>query len=71
MDENEIYGVFKDHILPIINLHAPSEKGIEFGILVKELLQKEKVFPKLGELKYIYTTYNKENHNTYTKKGKK
>lgn len=38
LDESEIYGIFKDSILPIINLHAQSNKNIGFKILIQELL---------------------------------
>jgi len=62
LDEGKIYGIFRDYIFSIINLHAPNDKGMGFGVLVKELLQKDKLFLNLGYIKYTYTSYNKDNH---------
>jgi len=71
LDGSEICGIFRDSILPIINLHAPSNNNMGFGVLVQELLQKEKVFLELGDHKYTYTPYTKENRITYIKKEEK
>jgi len=34
LDEHEIYAIFYESIVPILNLHAPSAKDITFGVLV-------------------------------------
>jgi len=58
-------------MLPIINLHAPSNKNVGFGVLIQELLQEEKVLLELGELKYAPNPFNKENRRKYAKKKEK
>lgn len=68
LDDNEICAIFRDSIVPLLNLHSPSNKNVSFVVLVQELLQKEKVLLALGELKYTPNPFNKDNWRTYAKK---
>lgn len=61
LDENKIYTIFWDSIVPILNLHTPSNKNVGFGVLVQELFQKEKVLLELDEQKYAPNPFNKDN----------
>ena len=53
LDKNEICAIFLESIMLFLHLHAPSAKDVNFSVLVQHLLQKEKDFLSLGELKYI------------------
>ena len=61
--ETIIYGIFVDSILLVITQHALDYIEMGFGIMIERILAKDKVLIELGSLKYMNTTYNKDNKN--------
>lgn len=68
LDESETSTIFRDYIMSLINLHAPSNKNTGFGALIQELLKKENILLELGKITYAPNPFIKENWRTYAKK---
>lgn len=68
MDENEICGIFIDSLLLFLKQQTLNYIEMDFGVMTKKAMLKEKVLIELGTLKYASSTWHKENKNPYAKK---
>lgn len=55
----------------ILHLHVLDAKDVGYSNLVQHLLQKEKVLLSMGDLKYTFNTFVKDNRKPYIKKDDK